>query len=300
MFEIPKGFNLPSSVQKVLKRRDELVLQLAQYKAENADYEPRKRDRYNHENPGWFTPALETAEAQWAREMKEALKAGKDFKSLDEYLVPFQQKAAEYHPRISALEELIAEADKELISALRPVLGELVDQAFAQASKAEAEYAEAMRKAQAARAEMGSAVNRFCWAVTGGRKSAANGIGFGSGTRDGLGGWQATDDGRITVESMRGLGLVNQWEGSLMLPEFEHMVYNPSNPLAEEVGLEVSRTAGSHECPACGLRVNAGGRRVSCVGTDGARHTRATFVLKDDLDGERRPNFPKKRNNRYR
>ncbi|MBA0051462.1 hypothetical protein E0L36_11330 [Streptomyces sp. AJS327] len=295
MFEIPQGFNLPSDAQKVLKRRDDLVRQLAQFKAENADYEPRKRNHYNHANPGWFTPALEYAEAQWAREMKEALKAGKDFKSLDEYLIPFQEKAAEYHPRIKALEELIAEADKELIATMRPMLGELVDQAFTQASKAETEYAEAMRKAQSARAEMGSAVNRFCWAVTGGRKSSVSGIGFGSGTRDGLGGWQATGDGRITVESMRALGLYNQWEGALMLPEFEHMVYNPENPLAEEVGLEVTRNAGTHECPACGLRVNTGGRRVSCVGTEGARHTRTTFVLKDDLEGERHPNFPKNR-----
>ncbi|WP_159393687.1 hypothetical protein [Streptomyces albus] len=300
MLEIPKGFNLPAPVKKALTARDGLVMQLAQFKAENADCEPQKRKFPRRGEAPTFIPLLENAEAQWGCEMKEAVKAGKDFPSLAEYMAPYEKKASEYGVRVKALEELIAEADKELIEAVRPILGELVEQAFTQANEAQAAWAEAMRKADAARATAREAVARFCWAVTGGRKGSISGIGWGNGARDGLGAWQTTNDGRITVESMRGLGLVNQWEGSLMLPEFEHMVYNPSNPLAEEVGLEVSRTAGSHECPACGLRVDAGERRVSCIGPKDVRHTRTTFVPKYDLDGERNRNFPKKRNNRYR
>ncbi|MEV5984697.1 hypothetical protein AB0L85_06685 [Streptomyces sp. NPDC052051] len=289
MFEIPQGFNLPAPAQKVLKKRDDLVRKLAQFRVENADCEPHKRlsGRDTH------IPLLEYAEAQWGREMKEALKAGKDFQSLTDYMAPFEKKASEYGVRINALEELIAEADKELIAAIRPVLGELADQAFTQASEAEADYVEAVRKAEAARSVARGAVARFCWAVTGGRKNSPDGIGWGSGSRDGLGGWQTTDDGRITVESMRALGLVDNWLGVLMLPEFEELVYNPSNPLAEEVGLEPTKSSGTHECPTCGLRVNAGGRRISCIGSEDARHTRATFVFKDELDGERHQNFPK-------
>ncbi|MFJ1698019.1 hypothetical protein ACIOHC_23375 [Streptomyces sp. NPDC088252] len=299
MFEIPAGFNLPSSVQKALKKRDELAVQLTQFQVENFDCVPQKRigDRDTH------TPILENAEAQWNREMKESIKAGKDFKSLDDYLAPFEKKASEYGVRVKAQEELIAESDKELIVAIRQVHGDLVTQAYNAANEAKAAYVKALQDAQNARAAMAGAVNRFCWTVTGGNKGKLEGVGFGSGGRDGLGidlnVWQATTDGRITVDTMRALGLVNQWEGVLMLPEFEDMVYNPENPLAEEVSLKPSRDGGTHECPSCGLRLNAGSRRVSCIGSKDARHTRATFTSKADLDSERHPNFPRARQNRF-
>lgn len=205
---VPDGFKYSPETVKALKKRDEVHKRLRDYTSKNADCRPHKRDVYNHTNPTYFVPALIAAERQLRELEIKAAEAGKPMPDREAYMAPVKARVAEYKQTAPALKGAAEKATEAAEKAIHKDMNQLAGQALKECDDAQAEYRDALDEAEAARLRMSASVGRFLWAVSGSTISQPSGVGWVTNLGADVDLWESTDNGTITHECAKSIGLI--------------------------------------------------------------------------------------------
>ncbi|MBT2400475.1 hypothetical protein [Streptomyces sp. ISL-100] len=219
---VPSGFKFSAATQKLVKKRDDLYHQLSEYKARNADCQPRRSGSvYHHDNPSYVVPAVNAAKRELAELEVQAIAAGKPLPDKDAHMAPVMARVAEYERMTPALRGAYEKASEDVEKAIWKDMPSLASQAMKESDKAQKEYQEAIGKAEAARDKMSGSIDRFLWAVSGTAIKAPMGPGWGGDLEEDATVWEMDGNDRITYECAKALGLITTYSGDLVeLREF--------------------------------------------------------------------------------
>ncbi|MFG2356538.1 hypothetical protein [Streptomyces sp. NPDC048521] len=225
------AFQLSGETLDLIRKRDELEERHRKYRTENADCARQYiDDSHGRASRDYYVPALRRADKALREQEMQAVADGRPFPDRDEFLTDVRSRVKEYERVEPALALAVEQAESAVTQAIVKDLPELARQGFEQSERALKQYRAAIAKAEAARAQLAGSVSRFLWATTGGELTRPKWRGFSGALGEEVIAWRTTSDGRLTFDSAKDLGLIDQYRGNRA--EFGDFVAPPEEDAA--------------------------------------------------------------------
>ncbi|MEU7407977.1 hypothetical protein AB0B40_01375 [Streptomyces sp. NPDC042638] len=225
------AFQLSDETLELIRKRDDLEERHRKYRMENADCARQYiDDSHGRTSREYYVPALRKADRELRKQEMQAVSEGRPLPDRDEALAEVRSRVKEYERVEPALALAVEQAESAVTQAIVKELPELARQGFEQSERALKQYRAAIAKAEAARAQLAGSVSRFLWATTGGELAWPKWRGFSGALGEEVNAWRTTSDGRLTFDSAKDLGLIDQYRGNRA--EFGDFVAPPEEDAA--------------------------------------------------------------------
>ncbi|MEU4927123.1 hypothetical protein AB0G54_11560 [Streptomyces yokosukanensis] len=209
------AFQLSGETLELIRNRDDLEERHRKYRMENADCARQYiDDSHGRTSREYYVPALRKADRELRKQEMQAVSEGRPLPDRDEALAEVRSRVKEYERVEPALALAVEQAESAVTQAIVKELPELARQGFEQSERALKQYRAAIAKAEAARAQLAGSVSRFLWATTGGELTRPKWRGFSGALGEEVKAWRTTSDGRLTFDSAKNLGLIDQYRGN--------------------------------------------------------------------------------------
>ncbi|MBW8794697.1 MAG: hypothetical protein JF597_14155 [Streptomyces sp.] len=231
---IHRGFDLsefqPSGkTLELIRKHDDLEERHRKYRMENADCARQYiDDSHGPTSRDYYVPALRKADRELREQEMQAVADGRSLPDRDKYLAEVRFRVKEYERVEPALARAVEQAESAATDAIVKELPELARQGFEQSERALKRYRAAIAKA--ARAQLAGSVSRFLWAATAGELTRPKWRGFSGALGEEVNARRTTSDGRLTFDSAKDLGLIDQYRGNRA--EFGDFVAPPEEDAA--------------------------------------------------------------------
>ncbi|MFE9446902.1 hypothetical protein [Streptomyces sp. NPDC006739] len=225
------AFQLSEETLELIQKRDALEERHRKYRMENGDCARQYVDDSNgRPSRDYYVPAMRKADKELREQEMQAVADGRPLPDRDDYLAEVRSRVKEYERVEPALARAVEQAESAVTDAIVNELPELARQGFEQSERALKQYRAAIAKAEAARAQLAGSVSRFLWATTGGELTWPKWRGFSGALGEEVNAWRTTSDGRLTFDSAKDLGLIDQYRGNRA--EFGDFVAPPGEDAA--------------------------------------------------------------------